>query len=403
MKPWMRTTLIAALSVPLLAVGLVTLLVVQERSRWPTLEETPPVSGPDAPAPGDAKSWTALQAVMGQVHEGEGLRGVLETTGAPPEAQRKGWRRDAQAIESAHQYLAEHEGLSLPVLAYDEALPNMRPLLQLTDAMLLKGWDLASRGEVTAGAVEMLQAAQLGARLTHGDVDLIGAMIGLTIERRARTELAELLQGPGREDPAAFDRAATLLPTAADGVVARGVARECVAMDALYQQLTESPEIADELGDMPMGLSASGAYDPDITRVWNRMMCAEALQQLATPPSRRQPVEPLGLWQDGFHLTQYLHNPVGRILISVSTPNFTIYAERADVERARAAVLSTWIAARRYALAHQGEHPRDLDTLVPKYLASVPVDPMSGQKIQYDTAAVWSMGVSEEASLRLPL
>lgn len=403
MKPWMRTTLLALLIIPVVLIGIGGSLVLQESGRWPSLEETPPVTGPKAPAPGDGDGWALVQKAMNASIGKESFRPMLENAGPPPVTQLGAWRREVSAIAAAQRILTDSQGLTLPEPEVGQPGPDLKPLMRLADAGLLRAWSSAVQGETARAAAEMAQIVQLGARLTRGDTGLTGARAGLTIERRARTELIELLQSLAAEDPAAFDAAAATLPSPPDAAIARGAARACTQREALYRVLEDNPRAAAGLGDIPPALSFGGAYDLDTTLVWSRLTCEALIAHLTAPAWDRVPLASLGLWRDGPHLVQYLHNPAGRILLSAEKTAHTALVRREDIERARAVVLEAWIAARRYALSHEGKNPDRLEALVPTLLDAVPTDPLKGGQIQYDTSAVWSAGSDDEAALRLPL
>jgi len=86
-------------------------------------------------------------------------------------------------------------------------------------------------------------------------------------------------------------------------------------------------------------------------------------------------------------------NSLGIILLSMKTPvcdNIAVYKHKAEVSLHTTRLL---IALKAYKLDH-GELPDTLDTLVPDYINSVPIDDFDGKPLRYDPVLriIWSVG-----------
>ena len=364
-----------------------------ERSRWPALSETapfhadalPPLPDPAAGEQAWAQLSVAIQAYTASA-DGADLRDVLQGEGRPALDQLGAWRGQAAGLRQLDVFLAETEGLVIPQPEhFDDPLPDLLPVQELARLWLVKAWADAEDEEVALAAEQMLKVCRLGERMMEGDSGLVGVMVGVAVYRMGARELRELVSA---HEAGALDLAASGLTVPDRG----GVARALVAEAELMEALLADPDQA-MAGAEATGLS-SLTYDPELTQVWYRQQMQPMIDAAAQPRWEREDVE-FALPEAGSALGEKLVNPVGRILLSIVTPNYAGMVEREDTARAEGRVLQLWLAARQRARDQEGALPAGQGALVPDYLTAPVLDPFDGEALGIDADAVWSRGAEE--------
>jgi hypothetical protein len=86
------------------------------------------------------------------------------------------------------------------------------------------------------------------------------------------------------------------------------------------------------------------------------------------------------------------------VLASILTPSMRRYVETGYNVRVDRHLAATALAARLYAIDHNGQLPPALEALVPDYLPVVPADSIDGAPLRYDPARgiLWSVGSDEK-------
>jgi hypothetical protein len=88
------------------------------------------------------------------------------------------------------------------------------------------------------------------------------------------------------------------------------------------------------------------------------------------------------------------------ILTAMLLPALEKFVTRDANHRAQLRTAQVSVAIERYRLVHEGSLPDDLSSLVPKYIAELPIDPFDGQPVRYKRTdrgyVVWCIGVDEK-------
>ena len=89
-------------------------------------------------------------------------------------------------------------------------------------------------------------------------------------------------------------------------------------------------------------------------------------------------------------------SPIRHMMARLTMPALDRVALSSYLAIAKRRLGATALAVRLYALDHDGQLPRTLEALVPRYLPAVPIDPLSGQAIRYINEAknprIYSVG-----------
>lgn len=377
--------------------GVLYVLVQQEDARWPSLAETPRVSAPTAGVVGDGRAFEQLRTATELFPvEAPDFNAILAREGPPSADVLMAWQPFAGRIDQLRALVTETSGLTIPQPeGFDDPGFSLLPLLKVSWAWLLSAWTHAATGAPARGVTEMLHVQALAARLMQGNTGLVDTMIGLAIHERARRELRELLSTFGATDPALYGHAAAGLVPLEPGSLARALVVEASGVEAM---------LASQLPDMSW-VEASG-YDAELTRVWYRMHMQRVVDQAVAPRWERTPLERLPLWNPDGGLVQQLHNRTGRILLDLAMADYLNMIAHEDAEVAGSRLDVLLVAARRFALDHEGALPRSQADLVPDYLPAPLSDPYDGELLRLDDETVWSVGepdAPEGLLLRLPL
>ena len=77
--------------------------------------------------------------------------------------------------------------------------------------------------------------------------------------------------------------------------------------------------------------------------------------------------------------SQFPPKPFSSILL----PGMAKAAPRFSLLESRRRAATVVLAIERYRVANEGQLPKDLEILVPEFLASIPADPFDGQRLRY--------------------
>ena len=323
--------LVLAAILPVAVAGACALLWVghQEASRWPSLDQVPPIVAGPPPLPGDERAWALLAQAAAAHDDGVDWKMALSPVGPPAAADREIWRRDADALSLAEQAL-DRPGLTIPLPDhYLGDFPDLVPYQMMTRAWCLRGWDRALAGDLNGAVDDMLIPVDLGQRFMDGENALLPAMVGIAMQGIALTELAELMDTTAADRPDVLVRAGNALLSRAESLpaVARALAWECAAGEQVFRDdmadlASQGGSAAGKAGPGERLLFAVG-YDPDTTIAWHRTRCGHQVAQASRPwPEREDPdFERLWPWSGQPTLAQLTHNPAGRILIEMATGN----------------------------------------------------------------------------------
>jgi hypothetical protein len=320
----------------------------------------------------------------------------------PPEP----WMVDAQKLAPAFQamdVLVESSGLAMESWGLQDEVPPFLDIMAVSRSRLINAWRYAEQDRSDEALAEMMRTARLGLLLEHGGGSLLSSMVGLAIGDEALTQMLVLVSWESPPGPAMLTalaqelEAASALPSGLEA----SVLGECRGAEALYDEMRWwSHEQLFATTDMtapqppPIEVVPGGreccwpVYDADRTIAMARRRCRVAAGMANVPGSQRTAPRHRSLTAESLLSPgAYLDNPIGRILLDVSTPGYASFFDREDQLRSRRALALAWLGVlRRRQAEPDGELPATLEELVPAYLGAVPVDPWDGQPVSWDPA-----------------
>ncbi len=350
--------------------------------KWPTLADEPPLALKPALLPEDELAWKLiLEAIERYDADSDEAQDQLSGIGMPPNA--SVWAHQQVPLARIKQAMTR-PGLRTPYRErFEDAVPDVLPLMQIGRNQVLRGWESAEAGLLLEAVDDMLLADTFGSRLIDGSEDLIIVMIGIALTEIALEELEELIAVVSLEERAVFARALAGLRAnrpQSTSATARGVTRDCIMFEATYRELGERPELL--LSEMSMDGQVTPhpiqsriiafRYDADATIAQHRRVCRAAVRRMASMPYEQEetyapPIQPSGFYND-----------VGSIMLNIVAPDFTRFAEQERTTSVHRSGLAVLLAVRLHVADH-GTLPVTLEALVPEYLPSVPVDPFTGK------------------------
>jgi hypothetical protein len=150
-------------------------------------------------------------------------------------------------------------------------------------------------------------------------------------------------------------------------------------------------EILSDVFLMPLA-SVTGFWQRDLRFGIDALTTSIALARLPDPErfqSRNDSAEIMKEAQRGRY-----------ILTAMLLPALEKFVTRDANHRAQLRTAQVSVAIERYRLVHEGSLPDDLSSLVPKYIAKLPIDPFDGQPVRYKRTdrgyVVWCIGVDEK-------
>lgn len=370
----------------------------------PALDPPPPVLPPDETAHAKLEALTA---------EREGLtpqadrRQELVSAEGPPAMPAEGWPPPSPSAAAALDAVLALSGVYFEPKRIDVEPPNMMPVIEAADARGVRVLRRYVEGDVAGAWADVGALIWLGQLLEHGGANLLVTMIGAAIEQKG------LHLGHRLVDAGGWHAAADTVAKALDEAAARpspmvaALYGECLGIDMLYRDMGDSTyeelmemselqappapsapseaESPEEEGEETAG--GTWLYDADATRAMHRVHCLALIEAARQPRQTRElPVFPElygGWWQVG----QMLDNPVGRILLTIASPVWDKYLGRMDQLAGRRVRLRLALAKAGYR-AEAGADAPSVEALVPRWLAAVPVDPMTGEAVALDPASV---------------
>jgi len=408
--------LYTVLSITSLAFGCTAANQQAPATEAPAAEAAPAEAAPAdegaAALPADDEAWTLIEAAAG-LHD-DSLdwkalwRAVRALEGPPTPEQQANWKRDEAALAKIDAALAR-PGLSIPVPeSATAALPDWIVYQFIVRAMCLRGWDKATAGDLTAGAQDMVAAAQLGERFQDTNTYLLPTMVGIAIEGIAILELDRLFETIARDDRDAHLAAAQAFQgfSTPSQAVQRAWTAECTSIEALLRDLGTDPAKALGGGELPFTSPGSaedfaGSYDADATVAWHQAYCDAMATAMAEPYVSRTAPAPEALWP----AKGQADNPFGRQIMQEIYDSSPIgYLEREErLQAQQGGHALTW-AARAYVLDNDGKLPATAEALVPDYLSQLPDDPFADGPIKLDGDRVSSAanGIENLAGAKTP-
>ncbi len=383
---------------------------------WPA--GIPPLQPPEPALPEDPAARAQLDRLLELVPDGidsDELREALEQRGPPPaELVLSKELDEALPIMDA---LVERSGLRLEPLRLDQEGPRLIEAVHLSRHRLARAWRYAEQGRSDEALAEMMRTARLGLLLEHAGGNLLAPMVGLAISEMALGEIVELVAWEPPPSPAILAalaaelEAARRLPTAMDSAIVS----ECTGGELLFDEMRwwsrEQVWATSSFGDPsePAVAAEQGGpeccfliYDADRTIQMLRQRCLRVAAAVGQPGSQREvpafePLRDTARFDPG----SLVDNPVGRILLDISMPDYGGFMARDDAVRSRRALIAAWLGVKRWQLEHPGEEPPvSLEELVPRYLSEVPLDPWDGKPVAYDPGGgTLSVALCKEGTL----
>lgn len=216
---------------------------------------------------------------------------------------------------------------------------------------ILRAWSRVDSDPAGAGA-DLRRALTTGTVLEHSGGDLVPVVIGVMLQdtalRHATLMVEQGLLGqdaqPLLDDAVAGAALGSGFPAA--------LWSECVAFEDMFQRLGAlgpddllqrtgpggGRQLRDEAGPGNWPL-----YSTARTLGAHRHRCRQSLAFAAAPPDQRSPLVFDSLWEG--KVLQMVDNPVGRILLEISSPSWAGLAERRDRIAGTRAELAAAVAA----------------------------------------------------------
>jgi hypothetical protein len=350
--------------------------------KWPSLADEPPLALQAPLLPEDELAWKLLlEAIERYDADRDSAQEQLSGIGMPPNS--SVWAHQQVSLARIKQAMTR-PGLRTPYREdFEDAVPDILPLMQIGRNQVLRGWESAEAGLLLEAVDDMLLADTFGSRLSDGSEDLIIVMTGIALMQIALEELEELIALVGLEEREFFARALDGLQVnrpLSTSATARGVTRDCMMFEATYRELGERPELL--LSEMSTDAQVTPSpiqsriiafrYDADATIAQHRRVCRAAVRRMASMPYEQEgtyapPIQPSGFYND-----------VGSIMLNIAAPDFTRFADQERTTSVHRSGLVVLLAARLHTTDH-GTPPATLEALVPEYLPSVPLDPFTGK------------------------
>ncbi|MEZ4436341.1 MAG: hypothetical protein R3F65_28410 [bacterium] len=370
----------------------------------PTLEPPAPVLPPDPS--GEARLAALAAEREGLTPQAERRRALVDAEGAPV-VPAEGWPAPSLPATAALDAVLALSGVYFEPKRIDADTPNLIPVMEAADARGVRALRRFVEGDVTGAWGDVRSLVWLGQLLEHGGANLLVTMIGAAIEQKA-FHLGHRLLAAGGWDPAAAGVARALDEAGArPSPIVAALTGECLGMDMLFRDMGDSsyeelmamselrhppppPQAAgqdEEAGEEEDDAGGTWLYDADATRAMHRVHCLALIAAAQQPRSSRSlPVMP-ELYGGWWNVGQMLDNPVGRILLSISSPVWDRYLGRMDELAARRLRLRLALAKAAYR-ADTGAEAASVVALVPRWLAVAPVDPMTDAPLGLDPGPV---------------
>ena len=339
-----------------LAFGLLLLAPVLNAERdWHMSESVPlPPVEPGIPDGGRSHEWDAVAATLEARCPGPCLGTAREATNqdARPTPEQLNAVAPLLAGLDAVPEPSELGGLRFPTPPIDGSDGGPLRLRGLP----ARGWILRAWSRVEtdpAGAVtDLRRALATGTALEHSGGDLVPVAVGVmlqdTVLRHAALMVRQGLLGrdarPLVDDARADAELGSGFPAA--------LRSECVSFEEMFQRMgalgagdlfeRTGPGGGSELPD-ETGRGVWPFYSTARTLGAHRHRCRQSIGFAAAPPDQRTPLAFESLWE-GKPL-QMMDNPVGRILLEISSPSWVGLVERRDRIEATRAELAAAVAA----------------------------------------------------------
>ncbi len=341
--------------------GLWSMLAIRaEVERTWQLSASAPLPDPPRPWTDDPAVWAAWGSTLRALPEGcpEAVDRRFEGDASAPLAD------DCAAALLAVAQTLPAEGLFVPTPPLDappEAAPHLMAVRPAHRWLLLLAGEAAARGDWTAAGAVIAQDLQMGRTVAHGG-NLVAAMVGAMVDEG----VAEWIE-QREPEPAFWDLVG---PEAAAGrdwphPMLAALTAECRSSEDLFRSLLENPKVRQ---DLPPGVVGTPLYSEDKTIARLRADCRSLLAEVPKAPADRSFPDPEDL--SAPKPLAWVDNPIGRILLSIATPDWGAMVARSDearAARARLSDLAVWGGAPVVdpSLLDGAEAPRDAATPPP--------------------------------------
>ncbi|MFT4979534.1 MAG: hypothetical protein ACI8S6_005445 [Myxococcota bacterium] len=375
----------------------------ESAARWPTPADEPPIDV--LPLRPTDDGWRALEPLLADIDREveEDLREAIMTPG--PLIDPGGWVAVADQLDGLDEALVHPTITSPGIETFDDPFPELGEVLSLGRALCLRGWTSFESGMYTEAIDDMLATDLLGRRIAAGGQTVISVMTGVALQDIALTELDELLAVI--PDPEAHAHAAAGLAVERSASRVRDVLlRECIMFEQVFSQFETNPALLTQTAGPDGEVSEPGIaaqlnrfrYDHDATVAQLRQNCRREHDRLALPSGERgerAPLVPQGAEGE-------LYNQIGCALLGMGGPDYGVMVDRELRAQLHRDGLRLLTAARRHALAHDGQLPASSAVLVGTYLPGPVIDSFTGAPLEIVGGVIQTSQLEREWTVTVP-
>ena len=221
---------------------------------------------------------------------------------------------------AALEELYRRGGLSFPTVDPLGAGPDLRPVLDLLKARSAEALVLEDGREALRQVITCLA---WGLRIKDAEGSLMSLVTGAVVAEDALSQLEALL---GQRPELRESALALLQGLPRRQSSPRAVVEECESLARLFE---DEERLLGEVGSTGPAFAQSWLIDGHANAAWQRAWCREILAQLVRPPELRELVPFTPRWE-GAGPERFVHNPGGRVLADLASPDLMAFAERED-------------------------------------------------------------------------
>lgn len=324
--------------------------------------------------------------------------------------------RNETAMKLIQQGLGQQVCLTPEVTGFDTLLPYLSPLRNMGRVMAIKARHDRLAGRPAEATGTCLSLLRFGNLLQNDAEWLINYLVGIAVLDLGLTQAQDLARDKGTP-PEELTRLSAALADLGpfDRGVIRGIKGEYKNAAITIDKFRDGKfgGTCSDGGKMKLWMKRKRMngyiFQPNKTKLvfanYDRAMIRNARLPYGSM-QRYDMEEALGL--NGSRARLMIRpNAMGRILCSLMDPALDSFLERKCRVECNVAAARLIVACNAYRKA-EGSLPDALQSLVPKYLASIPADPYDGQPFRYSPTAgiVYSVGKDLKdsgGSSKLPL
>lgn len=271
-------------------------------------------------------------------------------------------------------------------------LEALRALAALRDAEFKSLWD---RGETEIAIKKAVSILKVGSNIQRADGSPIHQLVGLSVTARGQAKIVEIVQSQrlsSAQLQLLFDE---VMSASFDS---QGFQKTLVVDYSSQKMLME--ELAAGRIDIDY-LSQNGEKGPDPSKPNPLLfkknntirLYAEAYRDMIEEAAMFPASAPNAAYNRAHRIrvnrpkTYFSGNPVGELIFSMTIPAIVGVQERNRKTRIQFDLLRIQIAAEHYRL-ESGNWPNHLESLVPEFIDSIPIDLMDGKLLRYNTEAL---------------